>query len=510
MSSKGQYAILKNKLESPDFCSMELLDGWVLNYYREVPAWRSSDGRIILLGMVWQFLPEKGTPYNEAEALCRSCTGKIDRQAVMEMEESWCGQYLLICEGELYSDACALFPVFYSKLGVSSDCTLLAQLSGGTRKNYEVPQGRIMNWMPGPLTQYDDVRRMLPSQTYCYTTGQISSRQLLAEHYSGIADEKERLERIIACFDYSLKQMQQVIPGYKMLVAITGGHDSRTLLALAKHAGIEFDAFTLWHEEIYEDDLAVPKKLCSAAGITHHEIPRQEKPDVDARVAEYMDHISGQVHDADRLYYAHRQFEPLVQQFGKVALLRSGVWPNVMEWYRRSFTAEGAGFDFYDWFGAEKGSLEEKSLQEYFAWHKSHPQKGLSPCNVFYWDQRNGCWLSAIEKGFDLIDNVVSLQPANCRYLMSMLMEFPEEERIINHHQYKIVEKACPVMAAIPYGTHKLQDKTKTQELKEKLLRGIHRLHKLGLRKTAKTYYTMISTKRQEARMLKKQGRGKE
>lgn len=126
---------------------------------------------------------------------------------------------------------------------------------------------------------------------------------------------------------------------------------------------------------------------------------------------------------------------------------------------------------------------------------------------MFYWDQRNGCWLSAIETGFDLIDHVVSLQPANCRYLMSMLMEFPAEERIINHHQYKIVAKACPSFSAIPYGGRKRQNETGGRILKDKVIRGLQRLRKLGLQKTIKTYYTMIRTRVEEMRMLKKQGR---
>ncbi len=507
MSEKGQYAILRQKLSLPDFCHKELPDGWILHYHQDLPLKSSGDGRILLLGIAWQFLTEKGTPAEEMEKLCGRCPGEISREDILKMEESWCGRYILLCQGRVYTDACALLPVFYSSEGVSGDCTLLEELAGGKRKNYELPPHRIMNWMPGPLTQYENVRRLLPSQIYDYEKKEVLSRQLLATHYPGIADEQERLARIISCFDYSLRQMQETLPDTKLLVAITGGHDSRTLLALANHAGIDFDAFTLWHDDIYEDDLAVPKKLCKAADITHYEIPRQEKSDAASRMEIYQDHISGLIWDEDRLYYAHRQFDSLTEQFGKVALLRSGVWPNVMEWYRRCFTADGPGFDFYDWFGVEKGSPEEKSMEEYFAWHRAHPQKGLSPCNVFYWDQRNGCWLSAIETGFTLFDQVLSLHPANCRYLMTMLMEFPEEERIINHHQYKIVEKACPEMTAIPYGGHKRQGEKAGQDFLEKVQRGLGRLRKLGLRRTIKTYRSMIHTRREEERMLHKRGR---
>lgn len=507
MSWKKQFAILKQALPDPELRSLALPGGWVLNYQKDLQVQTTKDGRFVLLGLAWQFLPEKKSPLEELETLCRCCPGKISQEQVLEAEESWCGRYVLLFDGTVYADTSSLIPVFYSAQGVASDCTLLAELGGQTRHNYEMPPHRIMNWMPGPRTQYEGVRRMLPSQLYRYTTGELLFRPLLAQQYTPIPEEEKRVDRIIACFDASLRNMQAALPGTKLLVAITGGHDSRTLLALAKHAGVDLDAFTLLYDDIFADDVTIPQELCRAEGIRHHLVPRTAQPDAAAREQEYLDHISGLVYDEDRLYYANRQFEPLVEQFGQVALLRSGVWPNVMEWYRRSFTPTGPGFDCYDWFGARKGSLEAKALDEYFAWQAAHPQPGLSACNVFYWDQRNGCWLSEIEAGFDLIDGVVSLQPANCRYLMTMLMDFPAEDRIINHHQFKIVAKACPSFSAIPYGGKKRRNEPAGKEFWEKLKRGIHRLHTLGLSRTLKTYASMVRVRREESRLLEKQGR---
>ena len=64
-------------------------------------------------------------------------------------------------------------------------------------------------------------------------------------------------------------------------------------------------------------------------------------------------------------------------------------------------------------------------------------------------------------------------------------------------------------MAEIPYGSHKRQGEKKGQDVKEKIRRAFNRLQSMGLKKTARTYYTMICTRREEARMLKKHGRGK-
>ena len=187
MNEQGHFAILKKPL--PGMSTRVLPEGWVLSYQAPLRVQCSKDGRVVLLGIAWQFLPERGTPMEEIEKLCQKFSDTIPEEALLGMEESWCGRYVLLCQGVVYGDTCTLLPVFYSDLGVSSDCTLLAEQAGQPRKNYTMPPRRIMNWMPGPLTQYDGVRRMLPSQLYCYTTGEVRSRQLLAAHYLHIADE---------------------------------------------------------------------------------------------------------------------------------------------------------------------------------------------------------------------------------------------------------------------------------------------------------------------------------
>ena len=119
MNEQGHFAILKKPL--PGMSTRVLPEGWVLSYQAPLRVQCSKDGRIVLLGIAWQFLPERGTPMEEAEALCNRFPGTIPEEAVLEMEESWCGRYALLCQSVVYGDTCTLLPVFYSKLGVSSD-----------------------------------------------------------------------------------------------------------------------------------------------------------------------------------------------------------------------------------------------------------------------------------------------------------------------------------------------------------------------------------------------------
>lgn len=499
----GQFAILKNTVDLPGYQHVSLHDGWILSYHEKLKVFISQDKQTLLLGIAWQVDPSRGTPEEEIDQLCARYPQGAPREAVLAMEETWCGRYVLIHRATVYTDTCSMLSVFYSDRGVSSDCTLLAQAAGLPEQLY-TPKPGVMNWMPGPLTHYEGVYKLLASQTYQYDTGEVAARPLLAQGYQGIADDAQRIEAFTRLFTASMHNMRKALDGKKLLVALTGGYDSRTLFALAKHAGIDFDAYTLAYDTIYTDDISIPKKLCELTGVKHHYVP-VDHDRYDAQLEQdYLAQTAGLIRDQDRIFYAHGQYQQLIESFGDVAFLRSSIWENVIEYFRRTFTESGPGFDFYDWFGVQADSIEKRSLEQYFAWNDAHPEKDLVASNLFLWLQREGCWLSAIESGFDMLDHAVSLQPANCRLFMSMLLEFPRDERMTKHHQARIIRHVCPAIGDVPFGSDKVSGESALALLGKKLQRGLHRLRTLGVKKTVQTYVSFIQHKIEKKKLSRK------
>jgi len=142
-----------------------------------------------------------------------------------------------------------------------------------------------------------------------------------------------------------------------------------------------------------------------------------------------------------------------------------------------------------------RDSLEQRSLEHYFAWHREHPQPSLTASNLFLWEQREGCWLSAIEAGFDLLAHTVTLQPANCRLLVSMLLDFPLEERRTKFHQARIIRYACPAIADVPFGKDKKPGENALTVLMHKLRRLGYRIETRGLWHTLSLYSHMAGKK---------------
>ena len=493
MVDDRQFLISKKALEKPGFTSVSLTDGYILSYHTKLPVYIHRSRQILLLGTAWQVREDRRAPVSEIERLAGENPDGIGEQEIFSMEESWCGRYVLIIQGRVYLDAAGQLGVFYSSEGISGSIHLLAEQMGLPEKRFQASSD--LNWLPGPLTQYDQIRRQLPSQVYDYFSGSLHARPLLASQGTEYEREEDRVEEFCNSFSCSLRNMQRTLQGKKFLIALTGGYDSRTLLALAEKAGLPFVCFTLEYDDIPADDIQLPKKLCEAAGCGHIYIHRDSKRYSSQLAEEYARHTGGLADDGDKLHYAYGQYQDLAGHFGDAVVLRSSVWEVATDYIEKITGEELDAESIFNYYGIGEKSLEGKSLEEFFRWSSEHPQRGISAANLFFWEQRYGSWMSSIEQSFDMMDGILSLQPVNSRMLLTMLMGFPREERILKRHQVRIIARACPVLAQIRFGTDQAANSTPVLAAAEKVKQLFDRLHCLGFQKTVRIYRKLFRMK---------------
>jgi len=485
MLHRQQFCILREGVDLPGYKSIDLEDGWVLSYHEELPLYHDEEGGAALLGYAWQVMPGRDAPEKELKRLARESGSRIPEKSLMDAEETWNGRYVVISGGRIYLDANGMLNVFYSPAGASSDCLLLARMMGLGEKIYE--PGR-MNWMPGPRTHYEGISRLMPSQVYDLGTGTVRARELLPGSFVSVGSEQELTAAFIDCFCYSLRSMAELFPDRKLLVALTGGYDSRTLFALAKKAGTDFAAYTMEFEGISKGDVDTPPQICAELG-TDHVYVRRDKGNYSAqRENEYNRYTCGLIRDEDRLYYAYDQFRELTETFGKCVLLRSGIWPDFSCAYSRFFADDEPAGELFQEYHIDAGSPEWESLHEYFRWCSEHPVKAPDMANRFYYEERSGCWLASIENGFTMIDDIVSLEPVNCRMLLSILSAYSEDCRLAKGPQVMITNTACPDIAGIPYGNNRASDASIVTSLRTKAARAADRTRHMGFRKAAAFY----------------------
>ena len=423
---------------------------WHVSYDASLPVFANEDKSIILFGDAWQVMPEKGSPEEEIGELGRDSTGKYREQDILDMENSWCGRYVLLACGKVYTDLCGLMGIFYSDYGVSNNAALLAREAGLNICIYK-PNGS-MNWMPGPLTQYPHVMRLMPSQAYSLSGGIPLPRKLLPK-YEDITDNNSRIQEFSALYCQSLQNMAAHFPGKHIAIMLTGGYDSRTMMALAEKAGLEYSCVTFEREEMEEGDRSIPPLLADAVGRHHDFIPRNGKEYTHGKDYEYLRHISGSAWDEDRMFHAYGQFDELRGKYGDCLLLRGSVWGCATEYLMDCFMGKSAESDIAVRFGVEPGSIAARSVRKYLDWCSGYPQDGISLCGRFFLEQREGCWLSAIEQGFDVIPGMTPVQPLNSRLLLSILLGFSNEERVTKRHEEEITAYACPELAGIRHGS---------------------------------------------------------
>ena len=445
--------------------------GSVLVYEKHLNVCCNEDCTAVLIGDAWQIHPSKDCPEN----IIKTFNGRTTIEDVYDEEKTWCGRYVLIVNDWLFLDFCGTLGVFYSApqppsplkgehtspLGgwgaFSSSYRILCEQIG-TEVVYPDTLGEgLMNFVPGPLTPSDLVRRLMPSEIINLKTGEKRVRPLNPDGIWNAENSQERINELEKYFTCSLRNMAKHFPDSVFWLALTGGKDSRTLMALLENSGIDYKAFTCWHERIAEADLVLPPKLAKAVGKPYKFIERREDNYSLGRADEYRRHTGGMADDADKPMYVYGQYQELDPNH-QVVLLRSAIWPcscNRLKdkCSRKEILQIEKYFDTTKFFPqAKKHELYCKALR---SWEDlvNHDaiNKGINLWDRLMIEERHGAWLSSIEQGFDLMEGIVSVECCNSRCFFSILTGFSDKDKKRKKHEMKIVKQICPTLSKYRY-----------------------------------------------------------
>ena len=427
---------------------------FMLVYEKHLHVCCNEDRTAVLMGDAWQVDPSKDCPDN----IIKTFSGRTTIEDVYNEEKTWCGRYVLIVNDWLFIDFCGTLGVFYSdNMRLSSSYRILCEQIG-TEVIYPDTLGEgLMNFVPGPLTPSGLVKRLMPSEIINIRTGEKRIRPLNPDGVWEAEKNQERINELEKYFTCSLRNMAKHFPDSVFWIALTGGKDSRTLLALLESAGIDYKAFTCWHERISEADLVLPPKLAKAVGRPYKFIERRKDNYSLGRVDEYRRHTGGMADDADKPMYVHGQYQEL-DPHHQVVLLRSAIWPCSCNRLKDKFSRKeilqmDKYFDTTKVFPrAKKHELYCKSLR---LWEDlvnyDTINKGINLWDRLMIEERHGAWLSSIEQGFDLMEGIVSVECCNSRRFFSILTGFSDKDKKRKKHQMSIVEQICPTLSTYRY-----------------------------------------------------------
>lgn len=447
MIDSKQFIIANTIFKKEDWLYITLSCGKILSYHKELNICHNADNSVILLGHAWSVLPieEQVPPSSFVENMNRTLT----EEEIIQEEKTWCGRYVLIANDNIYLDTIGSLGIYYHQCAISSSINVLCQHLAIPFVFPDLKQGDQPPFLPGMQTGYNGILRLMPSQILDIANNTYHIRKLLPDGYIKTTDTKQQIEYFIKHYSCSLRNMYAHFNKKPLKLALTGGRDSRTALALLEHTKIPYDIFSLQHPHISDGDIFLPIKLSKIVGKKLYYIKRKNHRD-QFLYDDFHTHCSGFAFDEDWDFYSCKQYQELLKQDKDIVVLRSGVWSIQSSVYMYSY--EGR-YDLCEMFPSLKYKKNHlNSAEEWLEYAKKDTiNEEINIWDRTYWEFDNTCWLAPIEQSLDIIDHITFIQPANCRRFISIMYGFDEKYRKNKILEELITAHICPQFKDIPY-----------------------------------------------------------
>lgn len=459
--NRRQFFISNKKIDISGFEKFKLKNNYFIYYDKDLHIEKvsnpSKNDEIYILGYAFQTDPTRDTPVNELI--------KHEYTSIEECYETWSGRWVLYYNGEIHMDASGTLGVFYAVKGeeiyISSSCKLINEFGEvNIRKNVEKINHREgMDWYPGPLSILENTKRLLSCQILLLEKNniKINYRETITDKYNNMEDEKI-INLIIKHLEELIKNIHKEYDG-DIILPLTAGYDSRTLLSILLKTNIKFSTITLEHKKIPIADKEIPKILSEKFNFKHEFIGRNANVDKE-KLEEFDKHCFSNCVDEDRLFYGYNQFP----QKNKAILLRGAIWGVANNFYKLINVGDDDNDDTKlrrikeNFLNVYDGNFHEESIRE---WIKTIKEQNINIefSDRFFFEQRQGAWLSSIEQGLDLTD-FDRIHPANSKIIISLLMSLSSSFRKNKNHQLEIIKIESPELIKYPFNQKTYKEST--------------------------------------------------
>lgn len=427
------------KLMDDSWQSCTLQNGLALSYSNYLPV-QFVTGRnqwfFVLMGDAVESLPGKPDVVTSLQELS-------DIKSLPQVYASWAGRWVLIANHELHLDASGLLGCYFrikERLEVASVAGFIANAE--KPDTFPLVKAGGAEFYPPPNSGFTHVSKLLPSQVLNLQTGNISVRNLQVPVPR--LTYQESIEYLARLLTTTLKNLYVQNSSKKLLLALTGGFDSRVLMAALNFAKLPYEAITFHYSNIRPSDASIPKQLSQLCGIRHRLIRANRRNPKNWEL--YNQHTCGHSVETDRYYMLFQQFDEL--EGGQSLLLRGGGF-------------EVGRCAYYPWLpvqrinGAaisaiQKGNeLQGQSWDRWLEWVNKTPEIRLDWRDRYYIEQRLAGWLSCTEQALDIV-NIDRQVPANSTLFFNVMLNIPEEIRKTKVQMKDLIHYLDPKLLQLP------------------------------------------------------------
>lgn len=448
--TKKQYVISSKELALEGVTEYQLFGRYLyVGDGLKVTQCEAADGKtLLLLGHAYCMDRAGKSVEEDMAAFCGD--------DLVALTQHWTGRFVLMTETTLMTDATGLMSAFYrcdeDGYCVSSSLALIADVLGLSSER-SVPKTGL-TWQLLPRTLIPTVKALLCTQQIIFKEKSISVEPAMWMNDRRSFSTEEKCSKVANLLTNGVRNIAQYAER-DLVLALTGGKDSRLTMAALLRAKVPFSAYTAEHDTISGSDKTVPPQLCRMFDVPHRVIGKG-KTDA-ARVADYRLFTAQNANGADAIFYARGQYEPL----SEALVLRSGLY-EAGQTFGRSIAGgtEGTFAEGMRTYYSEIGANDEQdhALDEWLATVRDNPDGFADIRDRFYVEQRVGGWVAAIEQSMDM-NEFLSIQIANCAELLSILLSSNEEERRSLALSYETTRLLEPRVLEIPVNQKGLRDR---------------------------------------------------
>lgn len=450
---RRQFVIGPTPLQvTPKWISVDL-GGATLSCCPALPissAFDRNGNRWHLLGVAIQTRKDRAQPLKDIEESTSS--------EVADRYSDWAGRWVLVGNGEIHMDACGLLGCYYTTddegaVWLSSSAAILrSYVARSANSVTRLVHSLGMDWFPPPASGFDRIRRLLPSQILSFGGG-IRHRPLFRPPVGARTDEQlldEACNRLVTA-------VRNAADIGVIHVPLSGGLDSRTVLAAVVGSGLAAQTFTFLKPFplMPRGDRILPAQLAKACGYGHALIRGRSASRSTLAVVD--EHTARHSMDIDRMYLGGGYWSQVPDQ---AVVFRGGVFEVTRAYYHRRIPVDSPPSTPHDGFAIlhraflnnvyyPNSRAHIKGVTEWVEWILETPEPDMDWRDRLYWEQRVAGWGSAIEQLLD-ITGQERIHIANCQSFLCTLLAFPKEVRQAGQIQYEILAQLAPSLAKFP------------------------------------------------------------
>ena len=457
---RRQFLFAPRKIEDfphPDWTDVCVGESNRLYAHPDLPITQVAEGsmRLTLIG----YMVDANETFSDDTQILRWILRKVIRENdIFEVTASIGGRWILIVDRPdgffLFHDPCGLRQVYYytdaeENIWCCTQTTLLSSFAD-LKKDDEVSKllenARHKNWLPGHLSEFVDVKKLLPNHVLNLESGNVS--RFWPKKPLGSIDLESGTNKVSLLLKNCISNINH---RFDLSLPLTAGRDSRTIFAACKDIIEDVSVYTMLEPGLEPDslDIEYPKKLTKRAGVKHSLIPGQEPME-----PWFADIYFKNVYNTNVSYWGPIAFG-FVKGHPENRITLNG---NCSEIGRCYYFLDGnydpqriTGRYLANLAWTDHG-LAVKVLNDWLKDAKQiESQFNINALDLFYWEHRMGGWQAKSQSICDIGLEIFS--PFNNRLTLSTLLAVDKKYRIepdfILYNE--IINSLWPALLTLPF-----------------------------------------------------------